>query len=381
MTHDFSIYARTLTIADSADLTDGPPAHVANRILLDGKQLPGVLHASIDFGKGEATVVTLEVLAEHVTAPEQKDDGTFSPGFIGDHPVLTPRLDHYPWEEFNLLADLVGSTLSSDYPLVHVGVVRCHFYIARVVFEGSGDDLMAVAEATEEPPIAAPLVVAGEEPIEDDPDWDGTEPIIVGLSGYAGSGKDTAAKALLWTGEWTHASFAAKLKAVAYALNPLIPVHRGQLGYDEFNVADTSPIYVRYAEYLDKVGHEQGKFGNPEVRALLQRVGTDAGREVLGEDVWVDAAMRDLPPGNVVFTDCRFPNEAAAIQAAGGYVIRIERPGTAPVNPHPSETALDDFPFDARIINDGSQQDLHRQLKAAIAMLEQAHADPALALA
>lgn len=281
-------------------------------------------------------------------------------------------------------------------PALIVIVVLLTLYVARhprCPHTDSFGDLMAIADVTDEPatvsdlePDVEPGDVVEVKVADIDPDavadaeWSGVEPIIVGLSGYAGSGKDTAAKGLLWTGEWSHASFAAKLKDMALAINPWVPVRRGQLGYDEFNVADEPTAWVRYAEYLEKVGHEQGKYGNEEVRALQQRIGTDAGRNVLGDDVWVDAAMRDLPPGNVVFTDCRFPNEAAAIQDAGGYVIRIERPGTTPVNSHPSEHALDDFPFDARIINDGTQQDLHQQLKTAIAMLEHAHDDRALAL-
>lgn len=199
------------------------------------------------------------------------------------------------------------------------------------------------------------------------------EPLIIGLCGYAGSGKDTAAQGLLWTGEWAHASFAAKLKDFLAAANPLVPVYRGMPGYEAFNLADTEPVHVRYSEYVEEVGLETAK-ENPEVRALLQRVGTDAGRKVLGEDVWVDAALNDLPMGHVVFTDVRFPNEAAAIQDAGGYIIRVNRPGHGPANGHVSETALDGFPFDAEITNSGSRRDLHAALNQVIATLEWSNA-------
>lgn len=206
-------------------------------------------------------------------------------------------------------------------------------------------------------------------------DLDADEPIIVGLTGYAGSGKDTAARGLLWTGEWTHASFAAKLKEFAYRQGKhiYIAVHRGQPGYEAFNITDAPVVHVLYSEYVDEVGLEVAK-QNDQVRKLLQATGTDAGREVLGDNVWVDAAMDDLPLGNVVFTDVRFPNEAAAIHDAGGYLIRVVRPGNAPVNAHSSETALDDCPVDAVVVNDGTQQQLHQRLKNAIARLELAHA-------
>ncbi len=64
--------------------------------------------------------------------------------------------------------------------------------------------------------------------------------------------------------------------------------------------------------------------------------------------------MYRLPAGDVAFSDCRFPNEAAAIRDRGGEMWRIDRPGTAPVNAHPSETALDGFNFDRHIDNGGT---------------------------
>jgi len=59
----------------------------------------------------------------------------------------------------------------------------------------------------------------------------------------------------------------------------------------------------------------------------------------------------DGPMPNWVITDTRFPNEAKAIKDAGGIVIRVDRPGVKAVNTHPSETALDDWNFDYKIMN------------------------------
>lgn len=179
-----------------------------------------------------------------------------------------------------------------------------------------------------------------------------SRPPIIGVSGYARAGKDSAAAALLAL-SWHHGSFAAKLKAFLYAVNPQI-VQNG--------------ITYRLANLVDAYGWERCKDDYPEVRALLQRTGTDAGRRVLWEDVWVDAAMRDLPGGRpAVFTDCRFPNEAEAIRRAGGLVIRVNRPGVGPAVDehgvaHESETALDDYRFDAVIDNDSTLKDLHAKV-------------------
>lgn len=180
--------------------------------------------------------------------------------------------------------------------------------------------------------------------------------MIVGFSGYLRSGKDTAAKALIAEG-YEHRSFTRALKAMAYALNPLVP-DGGVHG-----------MYWRLAPLVDNLGWERAKDEHPEVRALLQRLGTDAGRKVLGDNIWVDTALRDVYAcdRSVVFTDVRFPNEAAAIQDRDGLVIRVNRPGFEPgPGAHISETALDDYPFDVVIENTGGIDDLYRAVRAAV---------------
>lgn len=187
-------------------------------------------------------------------------------------------------------------------------------------------------------------------------------PLLVGFSGYARAGKNAAAEALLEDG-WHHASFAAKLKAFLLAINPQIV--QNQLTYRLKN------LVVVY-------GWERAKDEFPEIRELLQRTGTDAGRTVLWGDVWVDAAFRALPEGRpVAFTDVRFANEAAAIRARGGLVIRVNRDGVGPAvgkdgKVHVSETALDDYDFDSVIANDGTLEDLHAKVRAVVQRATQA---------
>jgi hypothetical protein len=94
-------------------------------------------------------------------------------------------------------------------------------------------------------------------------------------------------------------------------------------------------------------------------REFLQKLGTDALRNGLHDDVWVNALMADYKPpkmdqynpSNWVITDVRFPNEARAIRKKEGMLIRVERPGVKPINDHPSEIGLDHWKFDYRIAN------------------------------
>lgn len=172
---------------------------------------------------------------------------------------------------------------------------------------------------------------------------------FIGLSGYARAGKDTLAGFITQLG-FTHRSFAAPMKRMLTALDPLVG-HR------------------RLSEELAVWGWEGAK-QNPEVRRLAQRLGTTAGRKILGEDFWVETLLRSPSSGRVVVSDVRFTNEAVAIRARGGIVVRINRPGTGPVNGHVSETDLDGFDFDLTVDNDGSIEDLAPWARKVVEMTE-----------
>jgi hypothetical protein len=186
--------------------------------------------------------------------------------------------------------------------------------------------------------------------------------LIIGLSGYARSGKDEAAQALVDRG-WRRAAFADKLKDFLYALDPLIPGHYGA-------------GVLRLRKLVDATGWDYAKETYPEVRALLQRAGTEAGRRVLGSNVWVDAVFRehaDAPA--LVVSDVRFPNEAEAIAERGGVLIRVSRPHVGPKRSrhgqvHESEVALDGWEFDHHLNNDGPIADLHEKLAGVAALVE-----------
>jgi hypothetical protein len=177
---------------------------------------------------------------------------------------------------------------------------------------------------------------------------------LVGLSGYARSGKDTAAEALVADG-WERRAFADSLRRFLYALNPMV-----------------LPSGTRLRSFVNAYGWETAKTTCAEVRELLQRCGTEAGREVIGRNVWVDATLGDLTyleqRQPVVVTDVRFPNEADYIKHHGGIVVRVNRPGVGPnTKPdgtvHGSETALDGYPFDFVIDNDSTPEALHEKIR------------------
>jgi hypothetical protein len=169
---------------------------------------------------------------------------------------------------------------------------------------------------------------------------------VLGLSGWARSGKDTVADYLVENEGYTKVSFSAPMKEAMYRLNPRITVNEVQ------NTA------LRVG--VDVYGWEGLKERSPDIRGLLQRFGTEVGREMFDENFWVDYALNSIEDGSkVVISDVRYPNEADAIRELGGKVFRVERNGVFAANEHASEHALDGYKFDGKIENNGSIEGLY----------------------
>jgi len=159
----------------------------------------------------------------------------------------------------------------------------------------------------------------------------------IGLSGYAQSGKDTVAEVLVEDFGYKKVAFADAIREALVVLNPRIEV---------------ANMAMRLSSAVKSFGWEFLKKEDTGVRELLQRFGTEVGREMFDQNIWVDLAI-DLVPdgGRVVFSDVRYPNELKAIRAAGGTVWRVNRPDVSAPNDHESEHALKDYKFDLQINN------------------------------
>jgi hypothetical protein len=171
--------------------------------------------------------------------------------------------------------------------------------------------------------------------------------MIIGLTGYARSGKDTVANILVENYGYTRVAFADKIKELLYEMNP-------QVGS------------TRVRSLVSEYGWEVAK-SSPEVRHLLQELGVGA-RNIFGPGFWVHEAMKTMfddprPDMNYVVTDVRFLNEADMIKANNGQVWRIKRLDVEPVNSHLSETQMDAYQVDQIFINNGTLDDLEALIK------------------
>lgn len=192
---------------------------------------------------------------------------------------------------------------------------------------------------------------------------------VVGLTGYAGAGKSTAANYLVERHGFTRLSFAGPLKKMLKTLDPILGVSDGE-PVPLSNLLSETPIANGWTENDLKADPELG----PEYRRLLQVLGTDCIRAV-DPEFWVRAALAQIQPGgSYVFDDVRFPNEAEAILE---FYYRglwyVEAPGVHAANDHSSEKHAGKMGETAWLFNMPNDfKHLYDQLDHAVENLENA---------
>ncbi|MDG4783285.1 hypothetical protein O7614_26865 [Micromonospora sp. WMMD961] len=159
---------------------------------------------------------------------------------------------------------------------------------------------------------------------------------LVGLLGRSRAGKDTVGARLVERHGYVRYAFGDNVRRLALAIDPLV---------------DVSFDGERLGELVNACGWESAK-QFPEVRRFLQRLATEAVREI-DPYFWIRPVMDDVEADirGVVITDVRFHNEAEAIRRAGGLLVRVIRPDLPP-DPHVSENELLDRATDYEIRND-----------------------------
>jgi len=147
---------------------------------------------------------------------------------------------------------------------------------------------------------------------------------IVGFVGFIGSGKGSAGDILV---KWGY-------KRDAFA-NPVKDACAAIFGWPRALLEGDTPQSRAFREEPDAFWSQVvGRDFTP--REALQKMGTEAGRNVYHSDLWTKALERRIlalqdedEKVNVVVTDVRFNNEAKMIRELGGYVVEIQR-GTPP---------------------------------------------------
>jgi hypothetical protein len=201
---------------------------------------------------------------------------------------------------------------------------------------------------------------------------------LIGICGWVGSGKDTAANYLVGWHGFRRDSFAGALKDAVAAV----------FGWDRELLEGLTTEARAWREQVDPWWAERLNMPHLTPRWVLQYWGTEVCRQGFHDDIWIAALENRLRQrtGHTVISDVRFPNEVASIRNAGGHIVWIRR-GADPewcstliemrrnstlgictdymqqFNVHASEWAWVGTEFDAVIDNNGSVEQLYENLK------------------
>jgi len=208
--------------------------------------------------------------------------------------------------------------------------------------------------------------------------------MILGVTGFIGSGKDTIADYLCTFHGFKRISFAASLKDAVSVV----------FGWDREMLEGTTKTSREWREQVDEWWSARLNIPNFTPRWVLQYWGTEVCREGFHNDIWVASLENKLRKAkdNIIITDCRFLNEIKAIKNAGGTTLRVER-GPKPdwyndavafnkgprnigwaiakselekQQVHASEYSSVGLDYDHIIENNGTIDDLHNKVKSII---------------
>lgn len=171
---------------------------------------------------------------------------------------------------------------------------------------------------------------------------------IIGLTGPAGCGKNLVA------------SMVPDAVVIGLA-DPIYAALASILGIPE-TVLRQRATKERPIEWLGK-----------SPRQLLQTLGTDWGRTLVAEDIWLRIARRRIEElaatgaGAVVIADVRFDNEAAMVHEMGGEVWLVDRQPATETAPHVSEAGISEGLIDRFVDNTGTPEQTRENVAAILA--------------
>lgn len=163
----------------------------------------------------------------------------------------------------------------------------------------------------------------------------------IGITGYAKSGKDEVADILVADFDFVKVGMSDALDEYLLILDPWI--------WD-----DDAHGFTHYSVLRERLSYVEAK-ENPEVREMLQKLGTEVGRSI-DEDIWIKEFEKRAPADrDIVTTGIRFQNEVDILDV----LVWVNRDGVGPVNDHVSDSLEHIFAqAEHMIANDGTLNNL-----------------------
>lgn len=213
---------------------------------------------------------------------------------------------------------------------------------------------------------------------------------IIAIVGWQGSGKDTIADYLVNSHGFHRDSFAGTLKDAVSVV----------FGWDRELLEGRTKASRAWREQVDTWWANKLNIPHLTPRWVLQQWGTEVCRRAFHDDIWVASLENKLrkTTDDIVISDCRFTNEIRALRSVNAKIVWVER-GDRPIwydwavkyntmadqqfkttmrviadleeSPfryriHESEWAWVGSEVDYHIENDGSIEDLYKQVQSIV---------------
>lgn len=201
--------------------------------------------------------------------------------------------------------------------------------------------------------------------------------MLIGLTGRPGTGKDTVG-ALLVAAGWQAIAFADTLRtevAAAWGIDMRALTNRVTKETATPMLAVGSAANANWLRWAAMQGISLIQPRSP--RWVMQqwgsfRRGHDPLHFVRHVDTWVRYQRQRNPAVDLVVTDVRLANEAAALRGLGAHIVRVHRPGAPAMAPdtagHESELHTD-IEADADLHNDAGLLDLPTEVQRVLKRL------------
>jgi len=213
--------------------------------------------------------------------------------------------------------------------------------------------------------------------------------MLVGISGYAQSGKDTVCEILQHHGIVnSRYAFADPIKDCCNILFNWDKRHSfGELKETEVRIGSDDLDYDGFLKACTYYGLDQYELSSHEIyyqlfealgidlesnsiytspREIYQLFGTEVGRNCLHKDIWILIS----PFTDVAIPDIRFPNEAEWLQSLDGVILRVVKDDCKPIRAHESESYIESLHYDHIIDNNGSLYELESQIMDCFGVYE-----------
>lgn len=189
----------------------------------------------------------------------------------------------------------------------------------------------------------------------------------IALHGVANSGKDTTAEII--------ASLRKDLVIKRQGWADLLKLSAARNFYPQCTLEEA----LAFCNRIKQPGHtlrvvdesDGGLIVSITGREYLQRYGTEAHRELFGDDFWLDTVLPKERDDCDILTipDTRFDNEAERVLGRGGQVWEIVRDDAEPVEGHSTETRIDPKLITLTIENNGSLEELREKVSIHLTRL------------